>query len=62
MDFAIHLPHRHGDERNIHAHVLTTTRAVTAAGLGAKTAMESSNTDLAKCIMIAHGQSCDFQR
>lgn len=48
VDFAIHLPHSYGDDRNIHAHVLTTTRAVTATGLGAKTAMELSNTDLAK--------------
>lgn len=36
-DVAIHAPHRHGDERNWHAHVLTTTRAAGAEGLGAKT-------------------------
>ena len=36
-DVAVHAPHRHGDERNWHAHVLTTTRVVEASGLGAKT-------------------------
>ncbi len=48
VDFAIHLPHWHGDERNIHAHVLATTRQVTATGLGEKVAMEWSDTNLAK--------------
>lgn len=37
VDVAIHAPHDYGDDRNYHAHVLTTTRAVTAQGLGAKT-------------------------
>ena len=36
-DVAIHAPHPEGDQRNWHAHVLTTTRAVEAEGLGAKT-------------------------
>ncbi len=36
-DVAIHAPHSEGDQRNWHAHVLTTTRVVEAAGLGAKT-------------------------
>ena len=36
-DVAIHAPGPEGDHRNWHAHVLTTTRAVTAEGLGAKT-------------------------
>ena len=37
-DVAIHAPSRDGDQRNWHAHVLTTTRAVAADGsLGAKT-------------------------
>ena len=34
VDFAIHKPHRAGDERNFHAHILTTTREITATGLG----------------------------
>lgn len=36
-DVAIHAPGREGDARNWHAHILTTTRAVTPDGLGAKT-------------------------
>ena len=36
-DVAIHAPHREGDQRNHHAHILTTTRALTAAGLTDKT-------------------------
>ena len=36
-DIAIHAPHPEGDQRNWHAHILTTTRVVTAEGLGAKT-------------------------
>ena len=36
-DVAIHAPHREGDDRNHHAHVLTTTRAMGPDGLGAKT-------------------------
>jgi ATP-dependent exoDNAse (exonuclease V) alpha subunit len=45
VDFAIHAPHRKGDERNHHAHILATTRQVTATGLGAKSAMEWSDQD-----------------
>lgn len=36
-DIAIHAPSQEGDDRNHHAHVLTTTRAVGPDGLGAKT-------------------------
>ena len=36
-DVAIHAPHREGDQRNWHAHVLTTTRALTQEGLTDKT-------------------------
>lgn len=48
VDFAIHKPHRQGDDRNHHAHILTTTRAVSADGLGAKTAVELGDRDRAK--------------
>ena len=37
VDAAIHEPHDYGDDRNHHAHVLTTTREVGPDGLGAKT-------------------------
>lgn len=36
-DVALHAPHREGDQRNHHAHILTTTRVVSAGGLGDKT-------------------------
>ncbi len=36
-DVAIHEPGQEGDQRNWHAHILTTTRVVSAGGLGAKT-------------------------
>lgn len=36
-DVAIHAPHRDGDQRNHHAHVLTTTRHITIEGLTDKT-------------------------
>lgn len=45
VDVAIHAPHREGDVRNHHAHVLTTTRVVEAEGLGAKTPVELSDAD-----------------
>src|SRR5258708_4934146 len=48
VDVAIHRPHWHGDKRNHHAHLLTTTRQIVASGLGAKTAVEWSNTDRRK--------------
>ncbi|MBV9747674.1 MAG: MobA/MobL family protein [Acetobacteraceae bacterium] len=35
-DFAIHQPGKEGDERNYHCHMLTTTRRLTAKGLGEK--------------------------
>src|SRR3546814_6745653 len=37
VDAAIHAPDDYGDDRNHHAHVMTTTRVVDADGLGAKT-------------------------
>ena len=36
-DVAIHAPHREGDQRNWHAHVMTTTRVLTQEGLTDKT-------------------------
>ncbi|SCX35204.1 Ti-type conjugative transfer relaxase TraA [Agrobacterium rosae] len=46
VDFAIHSPHEQGDVRNIHAHVMTTTRAVTEDGLAYKTNLERKNSAL----------------
>ena len=51
VDFSIHKPHRAGDERNHHAHVLTTTRVVEPAGLGEKSAIEWSDGNRRKAGM-----------
>jgi len=42
VDVAIHAPHREGDQRNHHAHVLTSTRKLEAGGFTAKTRMLDS--------------------
>jgi hypothetical protein len=43
VDVALHLPGAKGDQRNYHAHLLTTTRKIDGAELGEKTALELSN-------------------
>jgi Ti-type conjugative transfer relaxase TraA len=43
VDVAVHQPHSASDVRNIHAHVLMTTRRVTDEGLGDKTFIEREN-------------------
>ncbi len=48
VDFAIHAPHREGDERNWHAHLLSTTRTIEPGGLGEKTEIEWSDTNRRK--------------
>ena len=48
VDFAIHAPHRAGDERNHHAHLLATTRVVEPGGLGEKAAIEWSDANRRK--------------
>ena len=40
VDLAIHEPRIGGDPRNFHAHLLATTREVTASGLGAKVGLD----------------------
>ena len=40
VDLSVHEPRPGGDPRNFHAHLLTTTREVTPAGLGAKTGLD----------------------
>ena len=40
VDLAVHAPRPNGDQRNFHAHLLTTTREINAAGLGAKTGLD----------------------
>ncbi|QFT29411.1 Mobilization protein A [Labrenzia sp. THAF82] len=43
VDFAIHAPHVAGDIRNVHAHVMMTTRVLEDTGLGEKTVFEREN-------------------
>jgi hypothetical protein len=40
VDFAIHLPKTGSDQRHHHAHLLLTTRKITAQGLGERTTLE----------------------
>jgi ATP-dependent exoDNAse (exonuclease V) alpha subunit len=40
VDLAVHAPRAGSDPRNFHAHLLTTTREVTPAGLGAKAGID----------------------
>ncbi|HYM27281.1 MAG TPA: MobQ family relaxase [Steroidobacteraceae bacterium] len=40
VDLAVHAPRPGSDPRNFHAHLLTTTREVTPAGLGAKAGLD----------------------
>lgn len=42
VDLAVHAPRAGGDPRNFHAHLLTTTRVITPAGLGAKAGIDMS--------------------
>lgn len=44
VDMTIHAPREGGDPRAHHAHLLTTTREVTAQGLGAKASIELGNS------------------
>lgn len=49
VEVAIHAPSQVGDHRNIHAHIMLTTRAMNADGtLGDKTALEMSDANLKK--------------
>ena len=46
VDFAIHQPSANGDERNVHAHLLMTTRKIEAKGLGEKSQFEMQDKAL----------------
>ncbi len=48
VDVAVHKPHRRGDQRNHHAHLLATTRTIEAEGLGRKTDIELGDRDRGK--------------
>jgi len=48
VDVAVHAPHRSGDTRNHHAHLLATTRTIEADGFGRKTDIELGDRDRGK--------------
>jgi ATP-dependent exoDNAse (exonuclease V) alpha subunit len=48
VDLGVHGPRAAGDPRNFHAHLLTTTRELTASGLGAKAQPEWNGTKRAQ--------------
>ena len=48
VDVALHRPHKLGNQKNYHAHLLATTRTIEADGLGAKTDVELGERDRAK--------------
>ena len=45
VDLAVHAPRPEGDPRNFHAHILGTTRELTARGLGAKAGIDMSSAE-----------------
>lgn len=42
VDICMHEPNRHGDDRNYHAHIMTTTRKIDNNGLGEKADIEKA--------------------
>ncbi len=48
VDLAVHAPRPFGDQRNFHAHLLTTTREVALDGLGAKAGLDMKGTTRAE--------------
>ncbi len=63
VDFAIHVPQGKSDIRNVHAHVMMTTREVTPDGLGEKTMIERENRWLlANGLPTSHMQMRDIRK
>ncbi|MBN7806496.1 Ti-type conjugative transfer relaxase TraA [Agrobacterium rosae] len=63
VDFAIHMPQGKSDIRNIHAHVMMTTRVVTPTGLGDKSLIERENKWLLdRDLPTSHLQMRDIRR
>ncbi|WP_244910407.1 Ti-type conjugative transfer relaxase TraA, partial [Agrobacterium rosae] len=63
VDFAIHVPQGKSDIRNIHAHVMMTTRVVTPTGLGDKSLIERENKWLLdRDLPTSHMQMRDIRR
>ncbi len=63
VDFAVHVPQGKSDIRNVHAHVMMTTREVTPDGLGEKTMIERENRWLlANGLPTSHMQMRDIRK
>jgi ATP-dependent exoDNAse (exonuclease V) alpha subunit len=56
VDLAVHEPRSGGDPRNFHAHLLTTTREVTPAGLGAKAGLDMDRLERRRRELPDHRQ------
>jgi len=59
-DVALHEPTRGGDRRNVHAHILTTTRLATPGGLGAKQRRLDVLPGSRDEVVWAHQRFCDL--
>jgi len=62
VDFAVHAPHRKGDQRNYHMHLLATTRTIEPGGLGEKTSIEWSDTNRRRAGLESAAQEIDYVR
>lgn len=60
VDFAIHAPGRGGDNRNVHAHILCTTRQVDGQGLGQKCVREQAGQKRKDGIALERKVWADF--
>jgi ATP-dependent exoDNAse (exonuclease V) alpha subunit len=56
VDLAVHEPRPGGDPRNYHAHLLSTTREITPAGLGAKSGLDLSALERRRRALPDHRQ------
>ncbi len=61
VDVSIHAPHRQGDQRNHHAHIMVTTRQVGPDGFGAKTRVLDDRTTGPKEIEATREMWADMQ-
>jgi hypothetical protein len=57
---AIHEPSRYGDERNFHAHILSTTRTMGADGLGKKTRVLDDRKTGPQEVLYLRQYACDL--
>jgi len=62
VDTAVHAPRPGSDQRNYHAHLLSTTREATVAGLGRKSNAELSDADRSKRALLRSRDEFKFLR